>query len=96
MPSTKYVDLTLGATGTSYQAPANGYYTIKKNSNTSGQYLSLVNTNTKIEFEDRNTGTTNQLRCYVLARKGERVNVYYTAGGNLQYFRFIYAEGENN
>lgn len=41
MPSEKYIDLTLGASGTVYTAPANGYYALAKSANGAMQMVGI-------------------------------------------------------
>ena len=95
MPSSRYIDLTLGADGTTYVAPANGYFYVKKNS-TSGQYIwfrlyNSTNTVMDITFWGSNNGF---IGAFIPVSKGSKVEIYYSASGDTQLFRFIYAEGE--
>lgn len=98
MPSERYIDLTLGGNGVGYTAPANGYFTLDKKATASGQYIDL-----KSFFND----SVPHLECMTFApgsgygvggfmpvRKGDRVHISYTAAGEVIYFRFVYAEGE--
>lgn len=91
MPSDKYVDLTLGSSGATYTAPANGYFAASKESTGNGQYLfidgSLLGTGS------RSTGSGQTVEGYLPVRAGDTVKVTYNAGGSTNYFRFIYAEG---
>ena len=48
MPSNKYIDLTLGASGTTYTAPANGYFFVEKISGASNEWLTLHSSGVKI------------------------------------------------
>ena len=98
MPSNKYIDLTLGASQTDYIAPADGYYQIAKNSTASGQYVLIAHQS------DDGTGINGvrlwssangqSLATMLPCKKGDKIVVVYTAGGNTDWFRFIYAEGE--
>ena len=92
MPSDRYVDLTLGASGTAYTAPADGYIKITKNATTAGQYIDIYTT-------DMGVGTlvtaygAQALRCFCPVAKGDRVTVSYTAAGTTGTFRFVFANG---
>lgn len=96
MPSDTYEDLTLGAEGTSYTAPANGWFQLTRRF-TNGHYGTLANDTSNIATSnyDNVGGTININIC---ARKGDIVTVYYggTIDSSYQYarFQFIYAEGE--
>ena len=97
MPSSRYIDLTLGANGATYTAPANGYFYVKKNFTTSGQYIwfELYNSTDvimDITFWGSNSGF---IGAFIPVSKGNKVVVHYTASGDTLSFRFIYAEGEN-
>lgn len=100
MPSNKYIDLTLGASGTTYTAPANGYYWIEKSSSANNQYVDCIvkDSNNTYKFTVSiyydSAGTTQRILVPVL--KNDKLTVSYTAGRATNYFRFIYAEGENN
>lgn len=93
-PSSNYEDLKLGASGTEYTAPANGYFYISKVTGNTNQY---------IEINNITKGYGTILPCYnsgvnlrdkLQVQKGDVVAVWYTASGATNYFRFIYAEGE--
>lgn len=98
MPSNRYIDLALQASGTVYTAPANGYYQIAKNSTASGQYVLIGH-----QTDDGSTGINGvrllssardqSLATMLPCKKGDKIVVVYTAGGNTDWFRFVYAEG---
>lgn len=93
MPSDKYIDLTLGASGTTYTAPANGYFYINKEGSLN-TYVAFWNTT--ISFGTilpvSSSGNANG---YLPCKKGDVVKVSYTATGTTHEFRFIYAEGSS-
>ena len=94
MPSDKYIVLTLGATGTSYTAPANGWLYIAKAAGTvSNVYVSIESYKGSVRCV--NGGLNVGLYALLPMTKGSSATVYYTATGTTNYFRFIYAEGEN-
>lgn len=94
MPSETYIDLTLGASGASYTAPANGWFTVSKKTNGTNQYLLLKGSLIGSELKAPNSGTG--LTVFLPVQKGDSVRVSYNAGGNTDYFRFIYAVGSES
>ena len=102
MPSSRYIDLTLGASGSTYTAPANGWFHIAKIPGSSGTQVTMVNTcvsgttDQAGNFTIRAQASTNGMTIYLnlLAKKGDVVVVNYTASGSTDAFRFIYAEGD--
>ena len=95
-PSNRYIDLTLGASGTSYTAPANGYFYFSKKSSATGQYAVMTNGTDGVagELGDGNAASGFGVHILRPVRKGESVKINYTVAGATNYFRFIYAEGE--
>ena len=94
MPSSRFVDLTLGASGSFYVAPANGWFCVSKVSTNDKQYINLINSSVEIRISAHPAeGEYGYLN--VQARKGDIVFVHYTLGGVTEFFRFIYTEGEN-
>ena len=93
MPSNKYINLTVGASGTTYTAPANGLFCA---------YCHMTNTNA---FLDMNVGGIYNVRIkdsawnssdvaqIIPVKKGSVLHLVYS-GVNFYSFRFIYAEGE--
>lgn len=95
MPSDTYDDLTLGATGATYTAPADGYAFIQKGTSGTSQSVVIVNTTTNLlsvgaASSGIATGT------FLPVKKGDTFQVNYTAGGALVYFRFVYAVGSES
>lgn len=94
MPSDRYIDLTLGASGSSYTAPANGWYTISKQG-TSGQFAAFENTTAGGVTWITTLSSATDCRISCPAKKGDNVRLWYGATGATHFFRFVYAEGEN-
>lgn len=90
MPSDKFISVTLPASGSSVIAPADGYYLFKKRSNGAGQYVMLEGKESKLDVIHYLEGIC---RVILPVAKGQTVNIWYTAGGQLMTFRFIYAIG---
>ena len=97
MPSNRYIDLTLGASGSTYTAPANGYFYLHKQVSGAGQTTTFAyNNNMDNSFAVRFSQpiSTGAVAGYIPCKKGTIVGVSYTAGGKTEVFRFYYAEGE--
>lgn len=93
MPSGKYIDLTLGASGSKYTAPANGYFSISKSSSASSHQVTLENDTTKLTSKCVSTIENQPIGVFLPAKKGDVVGCYHSAP-TARWFRFIYAEGE--
>ena len=92
MPSSRYIDLTLGASGSTYTAPANGYVLIRKFSNATAQHLTAFN-QSGIGDTKVSSIVSQALWVWFPVKKGEPFYVTYNAGGRTELFKFIYAEG---
>ena len=91
-PSSNYEDLELGASGTKYTAPANGWFYISKGIS-ANQYFTFNNVTKKystITAPSSNNSVVNIFPC----QKGDVIEANYTASGSTYGFRFIYSEGE--
>lgn len=95
MPSGKYVDLTLGASGSSYTAPANGWFTFSKTAGITNGQISLTNDTVGFGCTAIGPSAGYNLLIYLPVKAGDVVRTTYSATGTTNYFRFIYAEGEN-
>lgn len=96
MPTTKKIALTLGASGTTYTAPASGYIAVgidgvANNWITFDQGSGYFQTTFTSPNKD-----TNWVRGVYAIGKGGNVNVYYggTSSSYNKYIYFYYAEGE--
>lgn len=94
-PSGKYIDLTLGASETSYIAPANGYFYLDKMSTAAGQGFKFRGNDNVIGNKFIAPAASQPIEgCSMLTLKGEKVTLWYTLGGTTRQFRFYYAEGD--
>lgn len=92
MPSSKYVDLTLLASGSTYTAPANGYFQVITTTNsTVTNYTYLLNTTTGMSSYAM-ANAKIQAAIPLEAKTGDIVRLSYI-GSIVQSFRFIYAVG---
>ena len=93
MPSSKYIDLTLGASGATYTAPANGWITLSKNSTATNQYIRFESTNS-LGITIRSVQSGSELTSFYPCNRGDIVTTSFTATGATNYYRFVYAQGE--
>ncbi|MBE6461485.1 MAG: hypothetical protein E7006_01425 [Alphaproteobacteria bacterium] len=93
MPSNQYTELTLGADGTTYTAPADGYFYIAKISTAAGQRIGLLEPSGGPGTMIYSTDTGQTLMVFLPARKNQTVQLRYTLGGTTNVFKFIYANG---
>ena len=102
MPSSRYIDLTLGASSASYTAPANGYFCFNgKDSSNTGTAEVVIRNQTRYfgVAGTKNSTLAPSWAGYILpAKKGDIVYLYYIgtlALDNTNWsWRFYYAEGE--
>lgn len=97
MPSSKHINLTLGASGTRYTAPANGWFFLEKKAGVTGNYYcgihriapSLI----RYAWFDTPSVVSDRIVALCPVSKGDIIEVAYTITGETSNFRFIYAEG---
>ena len=93
MPSSKYIDLILGASDTTYIAPANGwFYALAKTSAVNG-YVQLYNGNINLHTISQYSSANAFVAVYLPSSKGDVFNFIYVNCKEIM-FRFVYAEGE--
>ncbi len=95
MPSNRYINLTPGANGTSYIAPADGWISFAKKLTATGQFVGLSNNTTGMSTMGCNAsdGSGGNTSCFIPCKKGDKVVTWYSAGGDFLTLKFIYAEG---
>ena len=92
MPSSRYVDLTLGASGSTYTAPANGWVFFSKRSTAAGQWIQIV-ARKSYSYHQIFAVKVNPINFLYPVNKNETFEINYAADGTTEKFRFIYAEG---
>ena len=98
-PSEKFIDYELGERGSTYTAPANGWFALRKDAGFINAQVSLAVWNSEESFEFFRTTKSSpaentQITCFIPILKGQKLAVDYDATGTTIYFRFIYAQGE--
>lgn len=98
MPSSRYINLTLGASGSTYTAPANGWFCLKNNAG--GGNPLLLNNQTRHGISIMQSGGITGFAgntIYLPCSKGDIVNANYTApSGSTTNIYFIYAQGSES
>lgn len=92
MPSNKYVNLTLGASGDSYTAPANGWLHLKVNKSVAG--FSAFYSSSGLSAESRTTVSGANCIVYIPCKKSDVVTCFYDGTNREIVFTFIYAVGD--
>lgn len=92
MPSDRYINLTLGATGSTYIAPADGYITLLKGSGATGEWAAMIHATSQLTIGVYPPSGMNG-RLFMPVSKGDIITVNYTLSGTTGYFRFVYANG---
>lgn len=91
MPSNTNIALTIGAAGTQYTAPADGWYQASGTANASVGYIYLTN-NSSALADMKQVGQSVVSHCYIPAKKGDTITLWWQ-GMNMSTFLFIYAVG---
>ena len=91
MPSDKYVDLTLGASGAAYTAPADGYFYSGISADTQHGWITM---DAKFSAVSYGTEQGNLVRVWLPVKKGEKVTVRYS-NTKRSVLKFIYAVGSS-
>jgi hypothetical protein len=98
--SDRYDDLELKASGSTYTAPANGWFWIQKLSSSTAQYLTPVikDSNGNIKYTLTSQPTSIGYNAEILApvSKGDVISINYSVDGATKSFRFIYAKGNGS
>lgn len=91
-PSKKYKNLTLGASGTTYTAPDDGWFCINKCSVNANEFINMVVDNIYSVNNVQPVPGYNT-RLLIPVSKNSVVTITYDLGGTTELFRFIYANG---
>lgn len=91
MPSDRYINLTLGASGSVYTAPANGYVFFSKVSNAAGEWIQFAIP--LVYYNQIVSSGIHPMNFVHPVFKNTSFKINYNATGSTEQFRFIYAEG---
>ncbi len=100
MPSNRYIELTLGATGTKYTAPANGWFQFNGYATLPDGVVSLIHQNKKLKVQSTmGQGGNPYLRIFLPCKAGDIVRAEYyeldtTKIADITGLFFVYAEGD--
>lgn len=94
MPSNKYIDLALGASGSFYTAPADGYFILSKVSNGTNQYITMGVGDLQITNYCPESGNWLQIVTPPV-QKGQSCYVSYNLGGTTNFLDFIIQSVQN-
>lgn len=93
MPSDKFIDLELGASGTTYVAPADGYVNVENNGAVSNP-LKLLNVTSNFSVAAVGGTLGYSPSIFIPCKKDDTVKFYYTQPeGSVTTIKFIYAIG---
>lgn len=89
LPSNSFINLTLGASGTEYVAPADGWFSVAGSSNGNDGQIWLESSFLKsMVMGNPHIAIANFIPCC----KGKKTKISYY-NYSCEYFRFIYANG---
>lgn len=98
-PSSRYIDLALGADNSKYKAPANGTFVVGKRAGAAGQFINMTvldaDDNVICPFwSDSSAGGVGNICGHrIQVKKGQQIRIGYNVTGEGVVFRFIYDEG---
>lgn len=95
MPSDTYVDLTLGASGSTYTAPANGWVLFGGGSTGGNKGLTLSNETAHFSVSGVTISGISNCQLSLPVKSGDVFKTDYTANSAFS-FKFIYAQGSES
>lgn len=94
MPSNTYIQQTLGATGSTYTAPANGWFAVQEGTASQNTMTTLKNTTKRIGIRNYTPQNWRGGNLFVPVNAGDTVSLEYVGSGYKLYF--IYAQGSES
>ena len=95
LPSDRGINLTLGATGSTYTAPANGWASLSQISTNTNQYVMLQEETNRLTSKSLSSASGQSLNVNIPLKRGDKFITYYTAP-TANGFSFIYAQGNGS
>lgn len=92
MPSGTYDNLTLGTTGATYTAPADGYFALASTFDANG-YLYMYRSGTPRYGTTLGYVASQWVDSFIPVAKGDVIIIQYNGTASVQSFKFIYANG---
>lgn len=95
MPSKRYIDITLGASGATYTAPADGYISLTAVCNEkTNKYMELINVSGGYRVIGWTQGDTSvSIELFLPVRENQTFRTSNNGTFTANHFRFYYAEG---
>jgi hypothetical protein len=93
MPSDKYIDLELGASGTTYTAPTDGYAYFHTESSTNVARSATIENKTSGYMITATDGVGSALRILLPLKKNDTFEIRYNTLGSSTTVKFIYTVG---
>lgn len=94
MPSDRYIDFSVGASGTQYTAPADGYFSVHATSGTTpSTYLEFVSDSSPELGCSQQAVYAGVMRLFQPISKGQKLRLWYNGIQIFEHFRFYYANG---
>lgn len=95
--SDRYDDFELLASGSTYTAPANGWFWLaKKSASNQDGYIYFKNITKNYDNISWKPTTSGAVHLFMKVSKGDEVLCNYTVTGSVEGFRFIYAKGNGS
>ena len=91
MPGSTYDSITVGASGSTYTAPENGWYIIS--SNKEWAYIENNETGFCCSAISHSPSSVKAIG-YMPVKKGDSITLTYVSSGTINWFRFYYMEGD--
>ena len=95
MPSDKFVVLTVGASGSTYTAPANGWFCIAGTSTSNSHAYVQLDTPSYIQIRCSSYSSSTRNLCYLPVKKGDIVKLTYANQSSFT-FTFTYSVGSES
>ena len=92
MPSSLRTSFTVGATGTSYTAPADGWFVVIFNFTSNTDNYVQVNTSAGLNFQEHND-TPGSFSFFIPVARKQTIDLIYQGTIKSKSLTFIYANG---